>query len=396
MLLNDLSKLDVPIMLDNFMSPKRRMVGDALVIDFLSDVSREILRSKECREYPDVITFGYFCRKGSIRKVLKVSQSEFNRYGWGFAMHIAPSNVPINFAFSFVFGLLSGNNNLVRLPSNTWPQVELLVSIFEVVVKSLKYNVLKKNNAFIRTERDSPKLQEIIANCDALIVWGGDTTVSTFRQLDKKPRCVELYFPDRKSSLIINAEIINSSNEDDLNKLALDFFNDTYIVDNNACSSPRRILWVGDNNTIFSARDKFWLAVNQVIEYKDYELDVIAKLDKYLDIMKSVEIKKSAISVKKISENIWLTNRDEEVVIGRLGRFSESEFSKLSHALKALNNDEQTLTYTGFEKGYIKKTVMESGVLLDRIVPIGSALDIGFIWDGIDVLQRLSRIVVFK
>ena len=144
MLLNNLSNLSVSTMLDNFMSPKRRMVGDPIVVGFLSDVSREILRSKKCREYPDVITFGYFCRKGSIRKILKVSQSEFNRYGWGLAVHIAPSNVPINFAFSFVFGLLSGNNNLVRLPSNTWPQVELLVSIFETIIKTSKYCALKK------------------------------------------------------------------------------------------------------------------------------------------------------------------------------------------------------------------------------------------------------------
>jgi len=396
MLLNDLSALSVSTMLDNFMSPKRRTVGDPIVVGFLSDVSREILRSKKCREYPDVITFGYFCRKSSIRQILKVSQSEFNRYGWGFAVHIAPSNVPINFAFSFVFGLLSGNNNLVRLPSNTWPQVELLVGIFEMVVKSSKYDMLKKNNAFIRTERDSLKLQEIIANCDALIVWGGDTTVSTFRQLNKKPRCVELYFSDRKSSLIINADVINSSSENDLDKLALAFFNDTYIVDNNACSSPRRVFWVGGDTGIFTASAKFWLAVNRVIESKDYELDVIAKIDKYLDIMKSVEITKSAFSVRKISENIWLTDRDGEVVIGRLGRFSESGFSNLDLALKALDNDEQTLTYAGFKKEHIEKIVIESDIMLDRIVPVGTALDIGFIWDGVDVLQRLSRIVVFK
>jgi len=396
MLLNDLSALSVSTMLDNFMSPKRRTVGDPIVVGFLSDVSREILRSKKCREYPDVITFGYFCRKSSIRQILKVSQSEFNRYGWGFAVHIAPSNVPINFAFSFVFGLLSGNNNLVRLPSNTWPQVELLVGIFEMVVKSSKYDMLKKNNAFIRTERDSLKLQEIIANCDALIVWGGDTTVSTFRQLNKKPRCVELYFSDRKSSLIINADVINSSSENDLDKLALAFFNDTYIVDNNACSSPRRVFWVGGDTGIFTASAKFWLAVNRVIESKDYELDVIAKIDKYLDIMKSVEITKSAVSVRKISENIWLTDRDGEVVIGRLGRFSESGFSNLDLALKALDNDEQTLTYAGFKKEHIEKIVIESDIMLDRIVPVGTALDIGFIWDGVDVLQRLSRIVVFK
>jgi hypothetical protein len=125
-------------------------------------------------------------------------------------------------------------------------------------------------------------------------------------------------------------------------------------------------------------------------------LDVIAKLDKYLDIMKSVEIMKSAVSVEKISENIWLTARDGEVVIGRLGRFSESGFSKLDLALNALDNDEQTLTYAGFKKEYIEKIVIESDIMLDRIVPVGTALDIGFIWDGVDVLQRLSRIVVCK
>jgi hypothetical protein len=396
MLLFDSNKLNVSVILDNFISPQRRMTGDPVIIEFLSDISKEILRSKKCREYPDIITFGYFCRKGSIKKILKVSKSEFIRYGWGIAVHIAPSNVPINFAFSFVFGLLSGNNNLVRLPSNTWPQVDLLVSIFEKISDFSKYKLLRKNNAFIRTERNSPMLHEIIANCDALIVWGGDATVSIFRQLNKKPRCVELYFSDRKSSLVINAHVINDGSKANLDKLALNFFNDTYLVDNNACSSPRRIFWVGDKAGISSASAKFWLAVNGVIESKDYNLDVIAKIDKYLDIMKSVQVAKSEIPVKKISENIWLTSRDSKIVIGRLGRFSELGFTELDLALKALDNDEQTLTYIGFESEHLEKVVIETGVTLDRVVPVGMALDIGFIWDGVDVLQRLSRIVDFR
>ncbi|MET0105808.1 MAG: acyl-CoA reductase [Sedimenticola sp.] len=387
------NKFNATSILDDFLMPRRRLVGHADIVNFLSDVSREILQSRSCRDYPDVITFGYFCRKSAIERALQERQSVRNRFGWGVAVHIAPSNVPVNFAFSFVFGLLAGNNNLVRLPSSTWPQVDLLVSIFETVAKSGKYEGISNNNAFVRTERDSLELQHIIANCDALIVWGGDETVATFRKMDKKPRCVELYFPDRKSSLVINAKTVATTEEDQIQKIAESFFNDTYLVDNNACSSPRQILWVGEGDDVSAAKEKFWLAVDSVIKSKDYELNVIAKIDRYLDVMKSVESAKAPVKVNRLSEDIWLTAKNEEVLIGRLGRFSESNFTTLERALKTLEEDEQTLTYIGFNREYVENNVLENDVIVDRVVPVGMALDIGFYWDGVDVLHRLSRIV---
>lgn len=380
------------ITLERFLAPKCRPVGDDKVVAFLSDVSREILNSQACREYPDVITFGYFCRKGSVKRILQERQSDFQRFGWGLALHIAPSNVPVNFAFSFVFGLLSGNNNLVRLPSSTWPQVELLLHVFDKVSKSEKYRELASNNAFVRTERSSAVLQEFVAHCDALIVWGSNTTVATFRQFNKKPRCVELYFPDRVSSLVINATELILIQESELEKLSIDFFNDTYLMDNNACSSPRWVFWVGNDSDVQKAKRVFWRSVNEFIKSKKYNLDIIAKIDKYLDIMNAVETIKTPMVVEKISEDIWLTPADQAVVAGRFGRFTESIFSHLDLALKALDN-EQTLTYIGFDKESIGQAVLLSGALVDRIVPVGAALDIGIVWDGVDTLQRLSRIV---
>ena len=44
-----------------------------------------------------------------------------SRLGWGTVLHIAPSNIPVNFAFSFLMGFLSGNVNHVRVPSNPLP-----------------------------------------------------------------------------------------------------------------------------------------------------------------------------------------------------------------------------------------------------------------------------------
>jgi len=33
---------------------------------------------------------------------------------------------------------------------------------------------------------------------------------------------------------------------------------------------------------------------------------------------------------------------------------------------------------------------------IDRIVPIGQALDLGLVWDGYDVINSLSRIIEVK
>ena len=42
----------------------------------------------------------------------------------------------------------------------------------------------------------------------------------------------------------------------------------------------------------------------------------------------------------------------------------------------------------------IKNSIFDSGILgVDRIVPIGRALDMSFIWDGKDLIYSLSRIV---
>ena len=309
MLLKKFEKLTSDYILENYSSSKGSLVGNLDSVNYLCDVSKKILGDKNFWKYPDLMTFGYFCRKSFIERALHERESKFKRYGWGLTIHIAPSNVPLNFAFSFVFGLLSGNNNLIRLPSSSWVQVDLLINIFDMVAKSGKYDDIANKNHFIRTEHDNPELLKLVSNCDALVVWGGDETVARFRKIIKKPRCVELYFPDRKSSVIINAREIEKFRKNEIQNLAINFYNDTYLVDNNACSSPRSVLWVGDVDQITLAKSKFWTAVKNTIKKKRYNLNVIAKIDRYLDVMESVHIKKSALLVNKISEDIWLTSK---------------------------------------------------------------------------------------
>ena len=64
-----------------------------------------------------------------------------SRLGWGTVLHIAPANIPVNFAFSFLMGFLSGNINYVRVPSNPYPQVDLIVGAIDDILADPPLNI---------------------------------------------------------------------------------------------------------------------------------------------------------------------------------------------------------------------------------------------------------------
>jgi len=54
----------------------------------------------------------------------------------------------------------------------------------------------------------------------------------------------------------------------------------------------------------------------------------------------------------------------------------------------------QTLTYFGFTRDELDGFVRNSRLSgLDRIVPIGQAHEMDFVWDGYELITALSRIV---
>ena len=77
--------------------------------------------------------------------------------------------------------------------------------------------------------------------------------------------------------------------------------------------------------------------------------------------------------------------------------FYEHNLPNISLISKLVSRRVQTITYSGFEKKelyeFFKKEKL-SGV--DRIVPIGTALDISPIWDGYDIIKILSREIEIK
>ena len=120
-------------------------IFDEKIISFLNDVSQAILNHKSAKFYSDLATFGFWCRQKNIKSLANKYVNDNIMIGRGCALHICPTNVPMNFAYSFVFGLISGNNNIVKIPTRNFIQVQLFFKLFNKVIKKKKYLSIKKN-----------------------------------------------------------------------------------------------------------------------------------------------------------------------------------------------------------------------------------------------------------
>ena len=115
--------------IDLLMNQKPLRPFDDSIIDYLDRLSTVLRNDRRIKEFPDVATFSFFCRRGNLNKKKKfyADSSLHLRKGRGLVFHICPSNVPVNFAFSSVAGLLAGNVNLVRVPSKAFEQVKIIL-----------------------------------------------------------------------------------------------------------------------------------------------------------------------------------------------------------------------------------------------------------------------------
>ena len=119
--------------------------------------------------------------------------------------HIAPSNVPVNFAFSLVMGMLSGNSNIVRMPSKN-EQVDIIVNAVNSLAKIAKHSVISDRIVIVRYDRGSDATKQFSLCCNVRIIWGGDNTVNQIRKNMLSPRAFDVSFADRYSICAINVK----------------------------------------------------------------------------------------------------------------------------------------------------------------------------------------------
>ena len=88
-------------------------------------------------------------------------------------------------------------------------------------------------------------------------------------------RGIDVCFADRYSFCVVSAAQVLELADPALERLAGKFFNDTYIMDQNACSSPHLVVWVGGEDEAAAAGSRFWSAVQKQIDRR-YEISSTA------------------------------------------------------------------------------------------------------------------------
>jgi len=360
---------------------------------FLSDVSTALLRDREARRYPDVVTFAFFCRSANLERLHEAYPVD-DRLGRGLTFHIAPSNVPINFAYSLVAALLAGNACVVKASSQNFQQTRIVCRVMNELLTGVHSALAPYVNVCIYPRERQDITEAFSAECDARIIWGGDETVRRVRAAQLPPHGVEITFPDRYSLLCVDAQAVLSMDDKQLSAMAQGFYNDTYLTDQNACTSPRLIYWVG--KPVEQAQEIFWNAVHTYAKER-YPVEPVVAVDK-LTAAYRASIGLPGAVLKAMPDNLAVRVQvealtpdiDEYRCAG--GFFIEYAAETLEDLIPIVRRKYQTLSYIGLDKELLRRFVVDSGLRgIDRIAPVGHTMDFALTWDGCDLIRTLSR-----
>ena len=373
---------------------------NSLVIAFLSELSVEILKDSEIREFPDLASFAFFIRESNLLRLSEKHDIREIRKGRGMVFHIAPSNVPLNFAYSLVFSLLAGNSNVIRLPSKDYYQVSLITSTIKTLVTKPQYLLISELVYFIRYGHDKEVTQAISDFSDARVVWGGDGTIRKIRESILPLSAIDIGFRNKYSATIISAEKFLVTNSLRIDDLARKFFTDAYLFDQHGCSSPKLVIWFGGESDIREAKEIFWKKV-QCIAEAEYDLQQIHSVDKFVEMCQLALQDPEIVLIKNTNYLFRVSVTPNNKLIGRFqgsnGIFLETSLPRLEEVPDLLSENFQTLTYFGFEKQELESIVINlKNAGLDRIVPVGQAFNMETIWDGMDLVRTLSRVIDLK
>ena len=370
-----------------------RVPFDDEVISFLNDLSQTIRKNPESREYSDVATFGFLIFFVYWNKMWDEYLPEDGRIkrGRGILFHIAPSNVPVNFAYSLVAGLLTGNANIVRIPGKHFPQIDILVEAIRETL--IRHEEIRPYVFCVRYERNRELNDFFSGLSDVRIVWGGDHTIQELRKSPLPPRSKEITFADRYSFCVIDADTYLSMEDKD--RVAQSFYNDTYLSDQNACTSPSLVVWLGRQRQ--QAKEIFWSQLHRIVRER-YEFSAIQSVNKLMSLCRSA-VALPGICAEETQDNrltrMFIKEINDKVMDNRenSGFFFEYDCEDIRE-LQIICEDKrcQTIGYIGDKVMF--EPLLEMGVRgVDRIVPVGATMDFDLVWDGYDLVSELTRVV---
>jgi hypothetical protein len=383
------------------LSTQGRAPFEPALVATLGSLSRRLLRSPMIPQAPQIAAVGYWLRPAALNRLVEREQKRHDEGAVvgprGLAFHLPPANVDTLFLYSWALSLLAGNANVVRLPSKLGAVATMVIG---EIAAALEEAGDSDRHLFVAYDHTAGHNAPLSAVADLRLIWGGDVKVRDVSRHPLRPDGLSLGFPDRFSYAAIKAGWYLEQSEAARDALANRFYNDTFWFDQMGCGSPRLVYWEGDEGSYRPAAQDFLERLQRVIAEKSYQSETGTAISKLTYASRLAAQGRIQRAVRSSNELLVLdggTDLDLREDLHGGGVLGQVRLDSLLALVPHLNKRDQTLVHAGFSREElleVAKAARSRG--LYRIVPIGEGLSFEAVWDGVDLLSHMTRIVTVR
>ncbi|WP_113907266.1 acyl-CoA reductase [Aliidiomarina celeris] len=376
-------------------APKLAPFAHASFFAFTESLSRSLMQAPEVRLFPDLVALGYWLRKSNMLALAEGYEHLAIR-PVGNVFHAAPGNVDSLFVYSGILSLLCGNANIIRLSSKTGGSADLLCE--HIARISPDHPGASARFQLIRCERDDPKLTALQASADARVLWGSNEGIRALKRVETSAHCRDIVFAHKISFSVLGMDALLRVDKPTLEQLVSDFCRDNLTFAQQACSSSKLLIWKGNREKLIAAQERFWQAfeaylgteaARQKYQFTDSE--------RYQALNNAQDMAMAGLVDGNVQHSgvlrVWAekVSPQFEEAHGGAGLFVESQVSELRELNRFLTPAYQTMSYWGVDN--VEEWLKHCLVGVDRIVPVGQALNFDTVWDGMDLVRVLGRVI---
>lgn len=368
---------------------------DESTIAFLDRLSRSLFQIS--RSEPAIAPLAFFLRRANTSLIADRARRRVPEGAYavpqGTVFHVPPTNVDTLFLYTLAISMLAGNANVVRISPNAGPGTERVLNLLLEQLDSDP--VLASRLTIVRFGRDAAALEACSSRADVRMVWGGDGAIHAIRQSPLSAAAKELTFPDRISLAAVAAAGWLDSSVEERDAAIEGLYNDVYWFDQMACSSPAQIVLVGNEDAVREARHDIAARLDRAAERRYGAVDG-QSINKMVALVSGLD--NGLGHFDWISNNLVVVDADDLASAVQFrpggGFLSAQRLTSLTELVPQLTRRVQTLSVFGFSRSELVEVVrVANGRGIDRIVPVGSALDFDAVWDGKDLLLESLRFV---
>jgi hypothetical protein len=372
---------------------------DKDVVSALSRLSSALMKDRTAP--PAFTALGYWLRPAALesyrREFMDALPQKAIAAPRGITFHLPPTNVDTIFVYSWALSLLVGNANLVRLPSSANPALDRLLPM---IADALAGSGVEGGNLFATWPQDGPMTARWSELCDTRVIWGGDAKVSMINPMPLRPGAVSIPFPDRFSYSVIGLDAFHALDGQGRDALADKVFNDIFLFDQMACSSSRIVFWLGGEASYRDSAADFAARVSAAAQRRGYDLATSTRVAKFLHAHQEA-IDGDLVAADALEPVMTSLYAASPAAASRRaqggGVLVHARIDSLSDIAAHVEKRDQTLTHFGVGMDDLRAFARSlKGQGVERIVPVGDALQFDRIWDGFDLLRSFSKLLVVR